>query len=98
LIEQQEIPPMNDDTVLKPPSPWRSLGVLGESLTRLQALYCDLFGQGGKNAFELAEVGKTLRHFAAEYRRAVQALSGTIESERSGSRDRGLRDFAWPGH
>ena len=71
---------MNADTVGKPSSPWHALGVLGESLTRLQGLYCALFEQGGKNAFELAEVGKTLRHFAAEYRRAVQALSGTIES------------------
>jgi hypothetical protein len=81
LIEKQEIPPMNDDTTIKQLCTWSALGVLGDALTRIQALYCDLFGQGGKNAFELAEVGKTLRHFAAEYRRAVQALSGTIESE-----------------
>jgi hypothetical protein len=72
---------MNDDTVLKQLCTWSALGVLGDALTRIQALYCDLFGQGSKNAFELAEVGKTLRHFATEYRKAVQALSGTIESE-----------------
>ena len=72
---------MNDDTAIKQLCTWSALGVLGDALTRIQALYCDLFGQSGKNAFELAEVGKTLRHFAAEYRRAVQALSGTIEPE-----------------
>ena len=72
---------MNDDTVLRQLCTWSALGVLGDALTRIQALYCDLFGQGSKNAFELAEVGKTLRHFAAEYRKAVQALSGTIEPE-----------------
>ena len=72
---------MNDDTVLKQLCTWSALGVLGDALTRIQALYCDLFGQSSKNAFELAEVGKTLRHFAAEYRRAVQALSGAIETE-----------------
>ena len=72
---------MNDDTALRQLCTWSALGVLGDALTRIQALYCDLFGQGSKNAFELAEVGKTLRHFAAEYRRAVQALSGTIAPE-----------------
>jgi hypothetical protein len=73
---------MNVDTVCNPSSPWHALGVLGASLTRVQELYCALFEQGGKNTFELAEVGKSLRHLACEYRRAVQALSGgTPEDE-----------------
>jgi hypothetical protein len=72
---------MNDDTTIKQLCTWSALGVLGDALTRIQALYCDLFGQGGKNAFELAEVGKTLRHIATEYRKAVQALSGAMEPE-----------------
>jgi hypothetical protein len=81
LIEQQETP-MNEDTVCNPSNPWNALGVLGASLTRVQGLYCALFEQGGKNAFELAEVGKSLRHLACEYRRAVQTLSGgTPEDE-----------------
>jgi hypothetical protein len=49
---------MNDDTTIKQLCTWSALGVLGDALTRIQALYCDLFGQGSKNAFELAEVGK----------------------------------------
>jgi hypothetical protein len=83
---------MNDDTTIKQLCTWSALGVLGDALTRIQVLYCDLFGQGGKNAFELAEVGKTLRHFATEYRKAVQALSGAMEPE-NGDAEAETEDF-----
>jgi len=83
---------MNDDTAIKQLCTWSALGVLGDALSRIQALYCDLFGQSGKNAFELAEVGKTLRHFATEYRKAVQALSGTMEPE-NGAGEAETEDF-----
>jgi len=83
---------MNDDTTIRQLCTWSALGVLGDALTRAQALYCDLFGQSSKNAFELAEVGKTLRHIATEYRKAVQALSGTMEPE-NGAGEAETEDF-----
>ena len=83
---------MNDDPALRQLCTWSALGVLGDALSRIQTRYCDLFGQGGKSAFELAEVGKTVRHIAAEYRKAVQALSGAMEPE-SGAGEAETEDF-----